>query len=144
MDDTHTRIFFVRFYASKDGSIVEQDGDPPVVYNQPYKNPPEAIHPFTRFDISTEVQAQDHMAWETQGPIADRTQERLATSDRGVIMLREMLLSNIERVEKGLDPKGVIRDPAQDTMIDTNLSESLVGPETRPEYREMASLDSQR
>jgi len=107
MDDTHTRIFFVRFYASKDGSIVEQEGDPPVVYNKPYKNPPDAIHPFTRFDISTEVQAQDHMAWETQGPIADRTNERLATSDRGVIMLREMILSNIDRVEKGQDPKAV-------------------------------------
>ncbi len=144
MDDTHTRIFFVRFYASKDGSIVEQDGDPPAEYMKPYKNPPDAMHPFTRFDISKEVQAQDHMAWETQGPIADRTNERLATSDRGVIMLREMLLSNIDRVEKGLDPKGVIRDPAQDTMIDTNLSESLRGPETRPEYREQASLDSQR
>ena len=58
-------------------------------------------------------------------------------------MLREMLLSNIDRVEKGLDPKGIVRDPAQDAMIDTNLSESLVGPETRPEYREMASTDSQ-
>jgi hypothetical protein len=59
-------------------------------------------------------------------------------------MLREMILSNIDRVEKGQDPKAVIRDPAQDSMIDTNLSESLVGPEVQPDFREMASLDSQR
>ena len=142
MDDTHTRIFFVRFFASKDGSIVEQEEDPPAEHMHPYKNPPDQLHPFTRFDISKEVQAQDHMAWETQGPIADRTNERLATSDRGVIMLREMILSNIDKVEKGLDPKCVVRDAAHE-MIDTNLSDSLVGPETRPDYREMASFDSQ-
>ena len=37
------------------------------------------------------VLAQDHMAWETQGPIADRTTERLATTDRGVVMLRQVM-----------------------------------------------------
>ena len=72
-----------------------------------------------------EVQAQDHMAWETQGPIADRTCERLSTSDRGVVMLREMLKREIERVQRGLDPKGIIRDPRQDVMIDTHLMESI-------------------
>ena len=28
MDDTHTKIFFVRFFATQDGSLVEQEGDP--------------------------------------------------------------------------------------------------------------------
>ncbi len=71
------------------------------------------------------VLAQDFMAWETQGPIADRTRERLATSDRGIVMLREMMKREIEKVRQGQDPKGVIRDPAQDTMIDTKLTASL-------------------
>lgn len=133
LDDTHTKIFFVRFFATQDGSIVEEEGDPPVTYMKAYKDPPDALHPFTRFDISKEVQAQDHMAWETQGPIADRTNERLATSDHGVIMLREMLLREMAKVEKGQDPKGVVRD--SDSMIDTKLMESLRGPEGRPEYR---------
>ena len=133
MDDTHTKIFFVRFFATQDGSVVEQERDPPATYMNPYKNPSDALHPFTRFDISKEVQAQDHMAWETQGPIADRTNERLATSDHGVIMLREMLLREMAKVEKGQDPKGVVRD--SDSMIDTKLMESLRGPEGRPEYR---------
>jgi len=135
IDDTHTRIFFVRFEATPDGSIVEETEDPPVVYVKPYKNPPESLHPFARFDISKEVQAQDHMAWETQGPIADRTRERLATSDRGVVMLREMMMREIDRVEKGLDPKGVVREAEKDVMIDTKLMESLRGPEGRPETR---------
>ncbi len=137
MDDTHTKIFFVAFDPSEDGSIVEEQGDPPVRYVKPYKNPPDALHPFTRFDISSEVQAQDHMVWETQGPISDRTDERLGTADGGIVMLREMMFKEIEKVQKGQDPKGVIRDPAQDKIIDTKLSDSLVGPESRGELREM-------
>lgn len=140
MDDTHTKIFFVRFDPSEDGSIVEEEGDPPVEYVKPYKNPPDALHPFTRFDISKEVQAQDHMAWETLGPISDRTDERLGTADGGIVILREMMFKEIEKVQKGLDPKGVIRDPAQDKMIDTMLGESLRGPETRGELREMPKV----
>jgi len=140
MDDTHTKIFFVRFDPSEDGSIVEEKGDPSVEYVKPYKNPPDALHPFTRFDISKEVQAQDHMAWETLGPISDRTDERLGTADGGIVILREMMFKEIEKVQKGLDPKGVIRDPAQDKMIDTMLGESLRGPETRGELREMPKV----
>jgi 5,5'-dehydrodivanillate O-demethylase len=71
------------------------------------------------------VICQDHMAWETQGPIADRTNEHLSYSDRGVAMLRKLLKENIDRVEQGLDPLGVIRDPAQ-ADVDTGLSASIV------------------
>ena len=71
MDDTHTKIYFVRFYPTESGEIVEND-EPPVEYLKSYKNPPDALHPFTRFRMDA-VQAQDHMAWETQGPICDRT-----------------------------------------------------------------------
>jgi 5,5'-dehydrodivanillate O-demethylase len=124
IDDTHTKIYFVRFFPSEDGKPVEQEDEPPADYVKPYKNPPDAIHPFTRFRMD-EVQAQDHMAWETQGPIADRTNERLSTSDRGVVMLREILKREIERVQQGLDPKGTIRDPREHVMIDTHLIESI-------------------
>jgi 5,5'-dehydrodivanillate O-demethylase len=134
MDDTHTKIFFVRFDPTDDGSAVEEEENPPVEYVKTYKNPPDAIHPFTRFRMD-EVQAQDHMGWETQGPISDRTCERLATADRGIVMLREMMKREIEKVQKGLDPIGVMRDPAQNSILDTKLSESLRGPEFRRELR---------
>jgi 5,5'-dehydrodivanillate O-demethylase len=124
IDDTHTKIYIVRFFPTEDGSLVEGEEDPPVEYVKPYKNPPDAIHPFTKFRMD-EVQAQDHMAWETQGPIADRTCERLSTSDRGVVMLREMLKREIQRVQQGLDPKGTIRHPEQDVMIETHLMGSI-------------------
>ena len=42
IDDRHTYIVFVRFNQSPDGSIVEDEGDPPEVYIEPYKHPAEA------------------------------------------------------------------------------------------------------
>jgi hypothetical protein len=65
------------------------------------------------------------MVWETQGAIPDRSVERLATSDRGVVLLRNVLKEQIGRVQQGLDPLGVIRDPDHE-MIDTNLTGSLI------------------
>jgi 5,5'-dehydrodivanillate O-demethylase oxygenase subunit len=123
MDDTHTKIYFVRFFPSEDGSMVDND-EPPVEYIQPYKNPPDALHPYTRFRMDA-VQAQDHMAWETQGAILDRTCERLTTSDRGVILFREVMMREMDRVQQGLDPMGVIREPAGNPMIDTHLMVSI-------------------
>jgi 5,5'-dehydrodivanillate O-demethylase len=123
MDDTHTKIYFVRFIPTEDGSLVDDD-EPTVEYIQPYKNPPEALHPYTRFRMDA-VQAQDHMAWETQGAIMDRTCERLTASDRGVILFRQVMMREMDRVQQGLDPMGVIRDAAHNPMIDTHLMESI-------------------
>jgi 5,5'-dehydrodivanillate O-demethylase len=64
------------------------------------------------------------MAWKTQGPILDRTRERLAASDRGVVMYRGMLRREIEKVEQGMDPMNVFRDPNH-AIIDTKMDESL-------------------
>jgi 5,5'-dehydrodivanillate O-demethylase len=123
MDDTHTKIYFVRFFPSEDGSIVEND-EPPVEYMKPYKNPPDALHPNTKFRMDG-VQPQDHMAWETQGPIADRTRERLTSSDRGIVLLREVMIREMKKVQEGLDPMGIIRGPGQNPMVDTHLMESI-------------------
>lgn len=123
MDDTHTNIFFVRFTPG-DGQVrAGAEEDPVVNYIEPFKKPPDAPHPFTRFRMDM-VLAQDHMAWETQGPVADRSVERLATADRGIVMLREILKREIEKTQRGFDPMGVVRDPNH-PMIDTNLAASI-------------------
>ena len=122
IDDTHTWIVYVHFVPDSAESRANKD-DVPVSYRKPYKNPSGVLHPYAKFRLN-EVDAQDFMAWETQGPILDRTRERLAGSDRGVVMYREMLRREIQKVERGLDPMNVFRDPDH-TIIDTKLDESL-------------------
>ncbi|MGH7771415.1 MAG: Rieske 2Fe-2S domain-containing protein [Candidatus Binatia bacterium] len=130
IDDTQTEIFFVHFVPGEKPNGRGEEEDPEVFFLKPFKDPPEALHPFTRFTTDIVI-AQDHMAWETQGPIADRSQERLATSDRGIVMLREMMKREMEKVPRGVDPIGVLRDPDQNVMIDTKLTESLHEMESR-------------
>jgi len=62
--------------------------------------------------------AQDIMAWETQGAIADRTAEALGASDRGVTLYRRMLLRELANVEAGNDPMFTFRDPATHRMFE--------------------------
>jgi len=125
VDDTHTRIFYIIFEPAEDGKPVEDDDDPPVEYVEPFKSPVDQRHPVAKFTRMDRVDGQDYMAWETQGPIADRTTERLATSDRGIVILRDLLKREIEKVQKGQDPLGVIRDPAQHVLIETGLTAFL-------------------
>ena len=58
------------------------------------------------------------MAWETQGPLRDRSLEHLGASDKGVVMWRQLLKEQIERVRRGEDPMGVIRDPNRYRIIE--------------------------
>ena len=54
--------------------------------------------------------------WEvqkSQGPITLHSEEHLATSDKGVVMLRRMLKQQIKIVQEGGDPIGVTFDPAK-------------------------------
>jgi hypothetical protein len=60
---------------------------------------------------------QDRCAQESQGPVLDRTREHLGVSDEGVILLRRMFKQCIEAVQKGHDPIGVIRDPANNEIL---------------------------
>jgi 5,5'-dehydrodivanillate O-demethylase len=57
-----------------------------------------------------QVIMQDEMGWIGQGHVSDRTLEHLVTSDKGIMMMHNMLLDNIARVERGEDPTGVVRD----------------------------------
>jgi len=60
--------------------------------------------------ITTHVMNQDFVAWVGQGRIADRSQEHLGSSDRGILMLRKRFFEELDRVAAGRDPKGIIRD----------------------------------
>lgn len=67
--------------------------------------------------IDTHVMNQDFLAWVGQGAIADRTKENLASSDRGIALLRKRMFEEMEKVARGEDPKGTLRDPAANQRI---------------------------
>jgi 5,5'-dehydrodivanillate O-demethylase len=72
---------------------------------------------YDRFVTATLI-VQDFMVWVSQGAIAERDQEQLGHSDVGVIMFRQMLQEQIERVERGLEPSiEIYRDPAANQCI---------------------------
>jgi 5,5'-dehydrodivanillate O-demethylase len=118
VDDTHTQVFRVNFVPD-DTERSPADADVPVRYSQLKFGPRD-------YDMNL-VSAQDSMAWETQGPLTDRTQEHLGVEDEGVIELRKMLREQIERVKQGLEPIGVIRDPAKNQLIDLGVFNERIG-----------------
>ena len=67
-----------------------------------------AAEAMIRFAVEGGI-AQDAMAQETMGPIYDRTQERLGTSDLMIIRTRRKLLECVRAFQKGAPAPGVNR-----------------------------------
>lgn len=82
------------------------------------------------------ISNQDHAITETMGPIVDRSQEHLGTSDVGVLTLRRMMLKSIKLVEEGRPPIGL--DPS--IPINKIFSEGVVVPKGIP-LKEACPLD---
>jgi phthalate 4,5-dioxygenase oxygenase subunit len=49
---------------------------------------------------------QDMAMWETMGPIADRTQERLGASDVAIVQFRRLMIDAVRRFQRGEPPPG--------------------------------------
>ncbi len=100
IDDTHYRIYTAA-RVTKKGEILP-------------RAPDAATRP--RWDQMTPEQRRDFPNdWEAQvgqGPITLHGEEHLATTDRGIVMLRRLLARQVEAVERGDDPVGVHFDEA--------------------------------
>ena len=97
-----------------DGQLVQLGADQD--YGRDYANIDSisGIDPMT----AASFRAQDTMANETQGyPALDRTREHLGAHDFILTAMRMMMLKGIADVEKGLDPKHVIRDPEENEVV---------------------------
>ena len=121
IDDEHT--LHLDYFAYSPGPDVEV---PPQDYVPYFEHPifDEAGRPIVDY-----VVAQDMAAWWGQGEIADRENERLGMSDRGVIMFRKLLMDQMKIVRDGGDPMNVFRDPAANERIDLPVN-SGPGPAT--------------
>ncbi len=123
MDDAHTRIIYVIYSPTEDGGPSGQTYVP-YKYVGPIKAPyDDHGYPRDRHHMSS-FASQDGMAWETQGMLADRSRERLVSSDKGVVMLRNLLRLQIEKVKRGEDPMGVIRDVEDNQLIAFKVKQS--------------------
>jgi hypothetical protein len=74
----------------------------------------------------------DYEAFVSQGALPDHSAEHLASSDRGVIMLRKMLKEGIRAVQAGRQPKGWVKEisnPIQTYTQDTILRVPQKGSE---------------
>jgi len=69
----------------------------------------------------------DAFAVESMGPISDRENENLATTDRIIVRARRQLLEAIKDVSDGKEPRGVTRDP-----IASDCSHMVVVSEVLP------------
>lgn len=116
IDDTHT--WFVQHIASRPGTPI-----PPQESNCFHDVP--GLDPMGNF-IRDTANGQDHMAVVTQGDIARREVERLGMSDLGIVFYREMLMEQIERVEYGLDPMNVSRNPAKNPVIEAPVPKKIL------------------
>jgi 5,5'-dehydrodivanillate O-demethylase len=117
MDDTHTYHIMYGVYPAPPGATDHQQETIPV-YDIPMKN--ERGEHITDF-----VLGQDMMAWATQGSLAERDLERLAESDKGIILYRRMLQEQMGIVEDGGEPINVFRDPEKNRFINIPVERSL-------------------
>ena len=112
IDDTNTRIFFVGFLPSPDGKVRTSTDE-----DTAYSYLPDDTDETGEFHMRN-FNSQDSMAWESQGPIYDRSDEHLGATDGGIVLFRKMLDEQIARVERGEEPTvAVVRDPAKNGMI---------------------------
>ena len=102
IDDCHTWQFQYFSYFFPEGVAV------PPQAQVPYSEIP--LHDADGTDILDYALGQDIAIFQGQGPIADRSRERLGTNDVIVVALRNLLRKQIGEVAAGRDPVNVFRD----------------------------------
>ena len=118
LDDTHTLHLWYTCYVRDDA--MPQDVIP--FYNVPVPGVDASGEP--DWSLLDNNSGEDMIAWVTQGGIADRTQEALGLSDKGIILYRKQLKEQMEKVQAGQDPMNVFRDPATNQSIKLRLEEA--------------------
>jgi hypothetical protein len=81
---------------------------------------------------------QDMAVTESMGPIYNRSQEHLGTTDKAIIRMRELLLQAARELEQGIEPPGL------DPMYPYNLirsAEKILAP--HEDWRTLATADDE-
>jgi phthalate 4,5-dioxygenase oxygenase subunit len=100
-------------YKKRIGNVTGPDGVTRRSYDNRYFQSREAMQTENFTGMGGSFNVHDAFATESMGPITDRTQEHLATSDRIIVRARRQVLEAISDVAEGKEPRGVITDPAK-------------------------------
>lgn len=113
-DDHSFTLFTVNHYTGADPEFFEKLSPSRKIEAKAEKKPYDRrkYSPF-RGNVRTE-----DIACQGTQPLLDRRKEQLATSDKGVILIRKIVLNAIRAVQKGDVPKGVISREKGDEMIE--------------------------
>jgi len=123
-DGSTTTTFWIDFYPHREGQRVE-----PTLKTQGFKKSTPGVYQRAQDDWwGIDTHEQDRVAQESQGVIADRTKEHLASSDQGIILMRKMVRDSIDAVQQGKDSLGVIRDASENKLISFDSSRDAVAP----------------
>jgi 5,5'-dehydrodivanillate O-demethylase len=131
VDDTHTWAMFYTVHAPEGGELPD---DPPCIDYEYQWLDANGNH------IVDYIEGQDVMAWVTQGPIADRTTERITKSDVGVVAVRRMFRDAIEAVREGRDPLAVVREPHDAIKLPLERSKFGRGAEFATQWIDNGSM----
>jgi 5,5'-dehydrodivanillate O-demethylase oxygenase subunit len=121
MDDTHTlHIWYMAFSQEAQAELgvtmpVQKDVRDIPSFDVPVPKLVNGTEPdWALLDANC---GQDMVMWYTQGPIVDRTLEKLGLGDRQIVMYRRLLDEQISLVEQGKEPINTFRDPAQNQCL---------------------------
>ncbi|MGW4842995.1 Rieske 2Fe-2S domain-containing protein [Nocardia brasiliensis] len=127
MDDTHTSDVSIHVYPAAPGALA----------------PPQCVVPYRYVPLKDEFgnwtvdssSNRNYMTWVEQGPVAARDREKLGHSDVGVVKYRALLQAQLRRLDYGLAPMNVFRDPTVNVCIDFPRPQLEHGTPTRPAYQ---------
>jgi phthalate 4,5-dioxygenase len=101
---------FVEYYETRNGRGADDFGDEPFKPKRNLRNDfliDREEQKNRTFTGIKGINTQDFAVQQGMGPIVDRSQEHLGTSDRAIIAIRQSLLEALDDVEAGRTPRGV-------------------------------------
>jgi 5,5'-dehydrodivanillate O-demethylase oxygenase subunit len=113
VDDERTLHIWYNSRPPKDVESTEQESVP--FYQVPMPGVDERGRP--TWGLLDSNSGQDMVMWYSQGGISDRSEEKLGTADKGIILYRRMLEQNARIVEDGGEPINYFTDAARNQSI---------------------------
>jgi phthalate 4,5-dioxygenase oxygenase subunit len=135
IDDTHHWKYIFMFARTKtldedlrNKSRVELTADYRMTRNAAnrYQQDRESMKTKTFTGMGLNFQAHDAFATESQGPVQNRTEEHLVSSDKAIVAARKLLSNAIKDAKNGRDPQHVIRDAKSNQLLHLQVFSELI------------------